>query len=68
MRYILLFGEDVLSLGVIIAIIIGLFRRYVQKPIRFKDDLVHSKGLNRDATIILIAVGPKLLTMNNLFI
>ena len=57
MRYILLFVEDVLSLGVIIAIIIGLFRRNVQKPIRFKDDLAHSKGLNRDATIILITVG-----------
>ncbi len=55
--YGLLFGEDILSIGVIIAIIIGLWRRYIQKPIRFKDDLAHSKGLNRDATIILIAVG-----------
>lgn len=54
---ILLFMEDILSVGVIIAIIVGLVRRYIIKPIRFKDDLAHSKGLNRDATIILLAVG-----------
>lgn len=53
----LLFTEDILSAGVILAIIVGLWRRYIQKPIRFKDDLAHSKGLNKDATIILIAVG-----------
>ncbi|MCY3413312.1 MAG: (Fe-S)-binding protein [Candidatus Heimdallarchaeota archaeon] len=54
---ILIMGEDILSLTVILFIIIGLWRRYITKPIRFKDDLVQSKGLNRDATIILIAVG-----------
>ncbi len=52
----MIFVEDILSILVSGAIIVGVVRRYIIKPIRFKDDLVHSGGLNRDATIILIVV------------
>lgn len=54
---ILLWGEDILGVGVVIAIIVALVRRYVYKPMRFQEKLEHSGGLNRDATIILLVVG-----------
>ncbi|MHA2251356.1 MAG: (Fe-S)-binding protein [Candidatus Kariarchaeaceae archaeon] len=52
----LLWIEDIISLGVLIALLAGFLRRYVYKPIRFQDRLEHNKGLNRDATIILLVV------------
>jgi Fe-S oxidoreductase len=52
----LLFTEDLLSIAVLIALIVGFVRRYVEKPIRFQDKLETDKRLNRDATIILFAV------------
>ncbi|MHA2092281.1 MAG: (Fe-S)-binding protein [Candidatus Kariarchaeaceae archaeon] len=53
----ILWTEDIISIAVLIALIAGFLRRYVYKPIRFHDRLEHSKGLNRDATIILLVVG-----------
>ncbi len=53
----LLWFEDIISIGVLIALTLGFLRRYVYKPIRFQDRLEHNKGLNKDATIILFVVG-----------
>ncbi|MCE7737140.1 MAG: (Fe-S)-binding protein [Candidatus Heimdallarchaeota archaeon] len=52
----LLFTEDLLSIGVLIALSIGFIRRYVEKPIRFKEKFETDKRLNQDATIILLVV------------
>ena len=56
----LLVVEDILSVGVLIALVIGFLRRYVHKPLRFEEifETERFKGsLNKDATIILFAVG-----------
>jgi Fe-S oxidoreductase len=50
----LLFIEDILSVGVIIALVVALNRRLIYKPIRLAGG---SKGLNRDMYIIIFTVG-----------
>jgi len=44
---------DVVSFGVLIALGIGLYRRYVQKPLRLESDDAHAKV---DATIIICLI------------
>ncbi|MDH5403644.1 MAG: (Fe-S)-binding protein, partial [Candidatus Heimdallarchaeota archaeon] len=53
----LLWMEDIISVAVLISLFIGFIRRYVIKPIRFKEKFEHSPGLNKDATLILVMVG-----------
>ncbi|MFV2014782.1 MAG: (Fe-S)-binding protein, partial [Candidatus Heimdallarchaeota archaeon] len=60
----LLFSEDLLGILVLIALIIGFIRRYVEKPIRFKEKYETDKRLNRDATIILLVVGLHIIFAN----
>ena len=44
---------DVVSLGVLVALVVALFRRYVQKPLRLESHDPHAKV---DATIIIILI------------
>ncbi len=53
----LLWIEDILSVGVLLALSYGFINRYFYKPLRFEEKLEHSSGLNRDATIILFMIG-----------
>lgn len=53
---VLLTTENILALAVLIALTVGFLRRYVLRPIRFKETFEHDKRLNRDATIILFAI------------
>jgi len=53
---VLLWLGDIFSIGVILAVGVGFYNRYIHKSKRFEERLEHQGGLNRDATIILIVV------------